>query len=105
MDAEQYLRSLVGETIYTLGQRKPNRVLGVDGDDVVVGTEKSPSGERVPLAWIQDAMDRLARDYELEISVESVGYRSAFIGAVLGTLPGAEVETSPRRVRLPRNTT
>ena len=34
------------------------------------------------------------------MSVESVGYRSAFIGAVLGTVPGVEVLTNPRRVRL-----
>ena len=45
-------------------------------------------------------MDRLAADGELVVSVDSVGYRSAFIGAVLGTLPGVATESQPRRVWL-----
>jgi hypothetical protein len=54
----------------------------------------------VPLDEIQDALDRLVRDGELEISVDSVGYRSAFIGAVLATLPDVTTDVRPRRVRL-----
>ena len=34
------------------------------------------------------------------ISVASVGYRSAFIGAVLSTIPGAIVTAAPRPIRL-----
>lgn len=45
-------------------------------------------------------MDRLRRDGQIEISVESVGHRSAFVSAVLATLPGARTETNPRRVIL-----
>jgi hypothetical protein len=54
----------------------------------------------VPLAWIQDALDRLATDGEVEISVESVGYRSAFIGAVLGALDDTEISLATMRVRI-----
>ena len=51
-----------------------------------MATARSPTGQPVPIAWVQHALDRLAADGEIEISVESVGYRSAFIGAVLGAL-------------------
>ena len=37
-------------------------------------------------------------DGEVEISVESVGYRSAFIGAVLSALDGTEASPSTMRV-------
>jgi hypothetical protein len=58
----------------------------------------------VPIAWVQDALDRLDRDGEIEISVESVRYRSAFIGAVLLALPGVErvAGAAPPRLRLNR---
>jgi hypothetical protein len=55
--------------------------------------------------WVQEAFDRIERDGEIEISVPSVGYRSAFIGAVLQELPGAELvrTASPPRIRLTRD--
>jgi hypothetical protein len=103
MDASEYLRSLVGRTIPTLTGR-PNTVLNVEGADVIVGTQRSPTGQPVPIPDVQAAMDLLERDGEVVIDVETVGYRSAFIGAVLATLPGAVVlSTSPPRVAL-RNT-
>jgi hypothetical protein len=87
-DARAYLRGLIGKTIHTLTGR-PNSIIAIDGDDVLVGTTRSPDGQAVPIAWVQEAMDRLYAQGSIEISVESVGYRSAFIGAVLATLPGA----------------
>lgn len=60
----------------------------------------STQGQPVPIEWVQSAIDRLIRERELEISPQSVGYRSAFVGAVLLTLPGVEGATNPRRVRL-----
>jgi len=89
----------VGQTIRTL-TGKPNTVLELRGDDAIVGTRKSPAGEPVPIDWVQDALDRLSTDGEIEISVKSVRYRSAFIGAVLSTLPNAITETNPRRILL-----
>lgn len=79
---------------------KPNRVLEVRGSEVIVGTTKSPEGQPVPIDWVQRAIDRLTAERELEINPQSVGYRSAFVGAVLLTLPGVEGATNPRRVRL-----
>jgi hypothetical protein len=101
--ARGLLQSLVGRRLQTVTGRE-NRVLGCDRETVVVWTARSPAGQRVPIAWVQDALDRLERDREIEISVQSVGYRSAFIGAVLREVPGAEVvrSVSPPRVRLTR---
>jgi hypothetical protein len=62
-------------------------------------TNQRPT-EPVPVADIQAAIDRLWRDGEIEVSVGSVGYRSAFGGAVLQTIPGTTALTRPRRIRL-----
>ena len=99
IDAGEHLSRLVGKQIPTM-TGKPNRVLEVRGSDVVVGTTKSPEGQPVPIEWVQSAIDRLLDERELEINPQSVGYRSAFVGAVLLTLPGVEGATNPRRVRL-----
>ena len=100
-DARTHLQTLVGQEIRTLTGR-PNRVLAIRGDDVLVGTLKSPQGQPVPIAWVQSAIDMLERDGEVRIDVATVGYRSAFVGAVLATLPGVEALTNPRRIRLRR---
>lgn len=100
-DAGQHLLGLVGETIRTLNGR-PNTILRVEGDDVFVGTQKSPQGQRVPIKAVQAAIDQLVEGGELAIEVTTVGYRSAFIGAVLATLPGAVVVEGTRRIRLQR---
>lgn len=98
-DVRGVLDALLGRTIPTL-TGKPNRVLGVSRDAVIVGTDRSPQGQEVEIANIQKAVNDLYRYGVLEISVATVGYRSAFVGAVLSTLPGAIAETRPRRIRL-----
>jgi hypothetical protein len=97
-DARTILQALVGKTIHTLTGR-PNRVLGIEADDVCIATSRSPAGQVVPIAWVQDALDRLARDGEVEISVESVGYRSAFVRAVRSSLEDTESSPATMRVR------
>jgi hypothetical protein len=101
IDARQLLSGLVGRTIPTLTGR-PNTVLRIDCDAVVVATNKSPSGKPVQIEWVQNALDRLTEEGEIEISVASVGYRSAFIGAALATIPGAVTSVHPRMIRLGR---
>lgn len=98
IDARAFLLSLQGRVIPTLTGR-PNRILGLAGDDVIVATNRSPQGRPVPIEWIQEALDRLVEEREVVISVESVGYRSAFVGAVLSQVPGAVA--GPGSVRLP----
>lgn len=101
VDARDHLESLVGQEIRTVTGR-PNTILGIEGPNVIVGTTKSPGGELVPIEWVQRAIDMLARDGEVTIDVETVGYRSAFVGAVLATLPGAIVlPTRPPTIATP----
>lgn len=101
LDARRYLFALKGRTLYTIGQGKANRILSIDRKTVTVGTEKSPKGAGVKIERIQDALDRLATKGKVEVNGKSLGSRSGFIGAVLATLPGAEVDTKPAAVRLP----
>ena len=65
-------------------------MLAIEGDSVRVATRRSPAGQPVPIKWVQEALDRLATEGEVEISVASVRYRSAFIGAVLSALDDTE---------------
>ena len=100
LDARAHLESLVGQELRTVRGR-PNTVLSVGPRDVMVAAQRSPGGKPVPIEWVQAAMDILERDGEVTIDVETVGYRSAFVGAVLATLPGAVVlPTSPPRIAL-----
>ena len=103
IDIRSHLESLAGEEIETLTTRRPNRILRIEDEEVIVGTVKSPNGRPVPIEWLEDAADLLVRDGEVAVDVETLGHRGAFIGAVLATLPGAVVRpTTPRRVALER---
>jgi hypothetical protein len=100
LDARSLLESLVGQQISTLRGR-PNTVLGLADINVIVGTDKSPGGEPVPIGEVQVALDRLLETGEVEVHPRSLGYRSSFVGAVLLTLPGAvALRTSPPRIEL-----
>lgn len=101
IDARAHLASLSRKTIETVSQKRANRIRQVDGASVIVATERSPAGQPVAIVDIQAALDRLAAGEEVEISVRPLGHRSAFVGAVLATVPSAVVlPTRPRRVRL-----
>lgn len=101
IDARSHLQTLVGHEIRTLTRRQPSRILRIEGSDVIVGTGRSPDGRPVPIEWLQDAADLLEEKGEVTVDVETLGYRSAFVGAFLATLPGAVVRpTIPRRVAL-----
>jgi hypothetical protein len=102
LDAREHLLTLVGREIRTVTGR-PNTVLSVGATQVVVATSRSPKGNPVPIADVQAAMEMLVANSEITIDVETVGYRSAFIGAALATLPGAIVlPTSPPTIALRR---
>ena len=88
--ARTLLESLVGQPISTVTGR-PNTVLRVEGDSVVVATSRSPTGQPVPIEWVQSGLDQLLETGEIEVSVPSLGHRSSFGGAVLLTLPGAAI--------------
>jgi hypothetical protein len=96
-DIKAFLESLVGSTIFTL-HGSPNRITAVTANAAVVVSDRSPHGRPFPLAPVQDAANRLFESGELKLDVKSVGYRSAFIGAVLSALPDTEVQLDPPRI-------
>ena len=69
-DARRFLRSLIGRSVWTVAGRE-NRVLGFEGESVRVRTRRSPSGQLLPIAWVQQAMDRIEGERAIEISVQS----------------------------------
>jgi hypothetical protein len=108
-DAQQHLERLVGATVHTIAGERPNAIIAIEGDKVLVGTEKSPGGQHVEIAWIQEAIDRLKADGELEVTTAAlgspIGHRSALIGAVLREIEGVRVVSHhPARVALETRT-
>jgi hypothetical protein len=108
IDAEIVLRSLIGEPLVTVRRGRPNTIVEVSGDSAVVVTSRSPTGQRVPVAWLQDVLDRLGRGETLSLDPNSgsnsIGYRSSFLGAVLLTLPMIDVsDGSPPIAKLTPN--
>ena len=57
-------------------------------------------GEPVPIQWVQDAGDRLYANGKIGINTTDATHRSAFIGAVLSSLPSAVGLRRPARVEL-----
>jgi hypothetical protein len=100
-DARLHLERLVGQTIRTI-TGSPNTIVAVRGDDVFVRTDSTsrPAGEPVPIEWVQDAGDALFAKGSIRINPTEATHRSAFIGAVLSTLPGAIGLRRPARVEL-----
>jgi len=99
-DARTVITSLLGRTITTAAGR-PNAVLEVNGENVLVGTGRTPAGAPVPLAMVQDGLNRLYAQGAVDVDVETLGHRSAFVAAVLLTLPDVFLEqTTPLRIVL-----
>ena len=97
--ATDLLRRLIGVQISTI-DGSPNRVLRVTPPDVIVATTRSPAGNPVPIEDVQRALDRLRSEGAVTIHPSEIGYRSAFVGAVLLTLPGAQAVGSPPVIRI-----
>jgi hypothetical protein len=101
-DIRRHLEALVGTSIPTIARKQENRILEIRGGDVIVATSRSPQGKPVPIQEIEAAWLNLKRRGELSIEVKTVGYRSAFVGAVLATVPEVEVVPGTRRLRVAR---
>ena len=93
------LRSLIGEEIRTVTGR-PNIVLAMQGDTAMVRTNESLIGEPVAVGEVQKGLDKLQAQGTVRVNVDELGYRSAFVGAVLATLPGAQVSLRPATITL-----
>lgn len=100
IDGEILLRSLVGEPLATL-HGSPNVVLSVDESVAHVSTTRSPKGSPVEISLLQRLLDRLGAGETVAIEPPTVGYRSAFLGAVLRTLPQIQfLDGTPVRARV-----
>lgn len=97
--AANLVRALLGSSIPTIVGSE-NRILAVQPNRVLVGTRRSPEGQWIPLDELDAALTRLRTNGEVVIHPDDVGYRSAFIGAVLLTLPGARAHGSPPVITL-----
>jgi hypothetical protein len=98
--ARSLLESLVGKPISTVTGR-PNTVLRVEGDSVVVPTSRSSAGQPVPIEWVQSGLDQLLETGEIEVSVprSAIAARSsAPCCSRCQTL--SSIRTTPRRIRL-----
>ena len=97
-NARTLAEDLVGQTIFTLGHDKPNTIIAVHGENVVVGTTKSPGGKPVPLGTLQLGLDALEETGEFRVRPESLNQnrRSSFVGAAIATLPNVAVEHRPQ---------
>jgi hypothetical protein len=94
LETRSYVERLVGSELRTVTGR-PNRILRVEGANLVVETRRSRgSGSRVPIDLVDSALRALRTDGTVTIDVPTLGYRSAFVGAVLLTLPGARLVSS-----------
>jgi hypothetical protein len=98
-EALDLMRALVGVELRTVTGRR-NVILGVEGHTADVATDRSPEGEPVPAADLQRGIDRLRQDGMVRVHTDVLGHRSAFVGAVLATLPGASVTREPARITL-----
>jgi hypothetical protein len=101
ISAEVLLRSLIGEPLPTTVRRRSNTVLSVESGHALVATSRSPQGRPVPVAWVQDALNRLGTGEAILTEDTSGEYRSAFLRAVLSAVPQVEiVDGAPPSVRL-----
>lgn len=96
-----FLRSMIGTAIPTVSGSRHNTILAVDSRNVTVATDRAPTGQPVPISEVAAAMELIKEQSVVDVSVGALGYRSAFIGAVLLQLPGARVVgASPARVAI-----
>ncbi|MDZ8171970.1 hypothetical protein [Microbacterium xanthum] len=96
-----FLRELIGTPIPTVSGTRTNTILSVGTDHVLVATSRNPTGQPVPIADVIAALERLKRDGIIDVNVESLGYRSAFVGTVLLQVPGARiVGATPSRITI-----
>jgi hypothetical protein len=92
-----YMEGLIGEELRTPVQRRPNWIRGIEGSRVIVATKGNPRGAAVSISLVQTAVDRI---YAGRTEVFNPRNRSAFLGAVLATMPEIEILDDPRRARL-----
>jgi hypothetical protein len=102
--AVDLLRELIGQPLQTVTGRT-NTILEVRPPNVWVATDRSTTGQPVPIDWVSTALDELSQHGSVTIHPDYVGHGSAFIGAVLTTIPGTRVDGSPPVITIGPQTT
>lgn len=97
VDAKALLQHLTGVPIQTATGRI-NVILKVNDNQALVGTRRSERGQKVPVAWVQQALTVLNDHGSVVLSQIDGAHRSAFIGAVLLSLPGTRHEGPGPRI-------
>ncbi|MFC5819466.1 hypothetical protein [Nonomuraea harbinensis] len=87
--APDLLRRLLGREITTLKGGR-SRIIDIRPPYVLVATERSPKGEQILIADVEVALEDLRARGRVQIHPTEVGDYSAFIEALLLTLPGVE---------------
>ncbi|MDL5159280.1 hypothetical protein [Actinomycetospora termitidis] len=95
------LRRLIGVPLRTV-RGQANRILTVQPPTVTVATDRSPEGRPVSIAEVEHALTTLRVEGSVTVDPGHIGYRSAFVGAVLLTLPGVRPYGSPPVLTLVR---
>jgi hypothetical protein len=100
--ARDILEGLVGKEIRTV-TGVANRVLSIGASTVLVATNRSPEGAPVPVEWVENGLELLFQNGEVTVDTDVLEHRSAFVAAVLLTLPGTSVVgAAPPRIVLSR---
>jgi hypothetical protein len=98
-EAGEVLRTLIGEEIGAI-TGAPNMVLSVQDRSALVDSSQSLQGQPVEISEVQRGMDKLKARGTLRVTQEELGRHSAFVGAVLTTLPGVRTTDPPVTVTL-----
>jgi hypothetical protein len=95
-DMRAYVESLVGSTVYTAAENRPNTIVAVRANQAIVRTQDGAENS-ASLVKLQEIADAVWAGEE--VTLETRG-RSAFHMAVLITRPEVEHALAPRRVWL-----
>ncbi|WP_199443737.1 hypothetical protein [Umezawaea beigongshangensis] len=98
-EALPLIRSLIGDPLSTVSGQE-NVVLAVDEKRALVATKRSPRGQHVDIAFVENGLAKLYGRGSVQVNVAELGHRSAFVGAVLATLPGTTLSENPATVTL-----
>lgn len=98
-DASALLRSLIGDPVETV-TGSVNTIVEVGRKQVRVTTDRSPQGQWVDVRDVQAGLEKLYAQGSVLVSVEELGHRSSFVGAVLATIPGTMVSLRPAVITL-----
>jgi hypothetical protein len=90
IDMHRLLKPYEGRTIKTY-KGKPNRIIDIENESVLVGTMKSPSGEPVVVDDIRESLERLLEEGQVMYKGAAPrSNRDSFVVAFLLSLDGVQ---------------